>query len=332
MTSDGDDPFMARWSRKKREADDSAKAEVGKKKADSDVAALDPSPPAPAKTPTDTVRSAPFGEKPAEPERPLTEADFADVDFSKLDYQSDYGRFMQTGVPEGIRRQALQKLWHSDPIFTQVDPFQDYAGDYTDAAVAVPGGLIKTAYKLGQGFLSDAEAAEWDALGKPETPVMAATPIVIAAENPDQPEILAFLAASDAYMASLYPAESNHLVPIAALQQPNVVFLVARQGKTAVGCGAVVLAGDGTAEIKRMWVDPKARGQKCGRRLMDALIAASMAESVSALRLETGIHQPEAIALYRKSGFTEIGAFADYMPDALSLFMAKRLAREQPQE
>ena len=67
--------------------------------------------------------------------KPMTEDDFKDVDFRALDYGSDYGRFMQDGVPEGIRQKALTKLWHSDPIFTQVDPFQDYAGDYTDAAV-----------------------------------------------------------------------------------------------------------------------------------------------------------------------------------------------------
>ena len=44
-----------------------------------------------------------------------------------------------------------------------------------------------------------------------------------------------------------------------------------------------------------------------------------------AIRLETGISQPEAIGLYRKAGFVEIEAFAPYKPDPLSLFMEKVL-------
>ena len=43
------------------------------------------------------------------------------------------------------------------------------------------------------------------------------------------------------------------------------------------------------------------------------------------LRLETGIHNAEALALYRKSGFAECEAFGDYKPDPLSVFMEKRL-------
>ena len=49
-------------------------------------------------------------------------------------------------------------------------------------------------------------------------------------------------------------------------------FLVARGAGRALGCGAIVEAGDGTAEIKRMWVAPEARGLKLGQRLLDALV------------------------------------------------------------
>jgi putative acetyltransferase len=44
------------------------------------------------------------------------------------------------------------------------------------------------------------------------------------------------------------------------------------------------------------------------------------------MQLETGIKQPEAIALYRKFGYAERGPFGSYQPDPLSLFMEKRLA------
>lgn len=157
-------------------------------------------------------------------------------------------------------------------------------------------------------------------------PPHAAHALVISEETPDQPEVLAFFAASEAYMGALYPAESNHFAPIETLLQPNVRFLVARtSGGRAVGCGAIVKADDGTAEIKRMWVEPDARGMKLGVRLLDALTARARADGLHVLRLETGIHQPEAIGLYRRAGFVEIAPFGDYQPDPLSLFMELRL-------
>ncbi|HYE00550.1 MAG TPA: GNAT family N-acetyltransferase [Alphaproteobacteria bacterium] len=150
--------------------------------------------------------------------------------------------------------------------------------------------------------------------------------VAIATETPDQPEVLALLAQSDAYMAALYPAESNHLLDIAALLRPEVTFLVARLDGRAVGCAALVRCGADWAEIKRMFVDPAARGHKLGRRLLQALEAAASEQGIAILRLETGISQPEALALYRTAGFAEIEPFGDYKPDPLSLFMEKRLA------
>lgn len=149
--------------------------------------------------------------------------------------------------------------------------------------------------------------------------------LVITAETPDQPEVHAFFAASEAYMGNLYPAESNHFAPVETLLRPNVRFLVARAGGRAVGCGSIVRASDGSAEIKRMWVAPAARGLKLGRRILDELERTARKDGVTALRLETGIHQPEAIGLYRRAGFSEIPPFGDYQPDPLSLFMEKRL-------
>jgi putative acetyltransferase len=149
--------------------------------------------------------------------------------------------------------------------------------------------------------------------------------IEITVENPDQAEVHALLAASDAYMASLYPAESNHMVDVNTLKQPQVTFLVARAEGRAVGCGAVVQSAEGWAEIKRMFVSPAARGRQVGRKLLERLEAVARDKGITALRLETGISQPEALALYRSAGFREIEPFGDYRPDPLSLFMEKTI-------
>ena len=150
--------------------------------------------------------------------------------------------------------------------------------------------------------------------------------LTIALEPPRQDGVVHLLAQSDAYMAALYPAESNHLLDIAALEKPEVSFFVARNGKAIVGCAALVAAGDGTAEIKRMFVDPAARGLKLGRLLMQALEAHGRELGFSAIRLETGTSQPEALGLYRACGFEQIGPFGSYAADPLSLFMEKPLA------
>ncbi|MES5097141.1 GNAT family N-acetyltransferase [Agrobacterium sp. BA1120] len=150
-------------------------------------------------------------------------------------------------------------------------------------------------------------------------------PVSITLESPRQPEIIRLLEMSDAYAASLYPPESNHLVDITTLEKPNVSFFVARNDGEIVGCCALVEAGDGTAEIKRMFVDPQARGLKIGRLMLEALVEFGRQHGVTAIRLETGISQPEAIGLYHKAGFVDIEPFPPYKPDPLSLFMELKL-------
>lgn len=154
-------------------------------------------------------------------------------------------------------------------------------------------------------------------------------PWTIREERPGQPDIMALLAARDAYMAELYPAESNHALDLAGLMVPAVTFLVARQDGLAVGCVAVVRGADGFGELKSMWVDPACRGGGLGRALLATIEAVACRQDLTALRLETGIHQPEALGLYRTQGYGEIGPFGHYRADPLSVFMAKPLGSRQ---
>jgi len=75
---------------------------------------------------------------------------------------------------------------------------------------------------------------------------------------PDGGQVQQLLAQSDALMASLYPAPSNHLDDAAALSAPNVLFVGAFIDSTLAGCGAVkILRDDGLyGEIKRLFVSP----------------------------------------------------------------------------
>jgi putative acetyltransferase len=157
--------------------------------------------------------------------------------------------------------------------------------------------------------------------------VAATLDVTIARERPDQPDVCRLIAALDVYAMSLYPPESNHLLDIAALSAPCVAFLVARLGREAVGCGALKFDDRGWGEIKRMYVDPAARGRGIGARLLASLEALASAKAVQLLRLETGIHNVEALAMYRRSGYRECEPFGDYAHDPLSVFMEKVVAR-----
>jgi hypothetical protein len=86
-----------------------------------------------------------------------TEADFAHIDFDALDFNSDYARFTLPDTPPGVRHRALRKLWASSAVFTTPDGLLDYAQDYSDAAVC-EGKPVQSAYRVGQGFMTDAEA------------------------------------------------------------------------------------------------------------------------------------------------------------------------------
>jgi putative acetyltransferase len=149
--------------------------------------------------------------------------------------------------------------------------------------------------------------------------------LIINTETPDQPEVRDMLARLDAYCAALYPAESNHLLDIASLMQGDALFLVARDvDGAAVGCAALVNRQE-YGEVKRMFVDERRRGLGTGRKLLEHLVMFARMSGLSVLRLETGIHQPEAIALYERMGFERRAPFGDYREDPLSLFMEMRL-------
>jgi putative acetyltransferase len=148
----------------------------------------------------------------------------------------------------------------------------------------------------------------------------------IAEEDPSQPEILALLHDGEDYSARLYPAESNHHLPLSGLRASNVRFIVARDGSgRAVGTGAIVLNG-AWAEIKAMWVIPQARGLGISRHILSALEMHARDEGVDTLRLETGVENHAALHLYTQAGFGRCGPFGDYRADPLSVFMEKELA------
>lgn len=102
--------------------------------------------------------------------------------------------------------------------------------------------------------------------------------------------------------------------------RPRGVFLVAMLDGLPLGC--VGLKG-GTGEVKRLWVAPAARGFGLSKRLMTAVEDAARELAIPCLRLDTNSALPEAVQLYRRTGWAEIPRFNDDpYPDT---FFEKRL-------
>jgi DNA-binding MarR family transcriptional regulator/GNAT superfamily N-acetyltransferase len=98
---------------------------------------------------------------------------------------------------------------------------------------------------------------------------------------------------------------------------PRGTFLVAMSDGLPIGCVGLKGTGGELAEVKRLWVAPSARGLGLGRRLMDSVESAARNIAVRILRLDTNSALPEALALYRRSGWIEIERFNDDpYPDA----------------
>ncbi len=117
----------------------------------------------------------------------------------------------------------------------------------------------------------------------------------------------------------------------AMFDPPGGLFLVAYLDGAPVGTGAWrrspvrELGGSLGAEIKRMYVVPEHRGRGLARRILAELEATAAASGYDLVVLETGLAQPEAIALYESSGYLPIPGFGIYATSELNRCFAKRL-------
>jgi putative acetyltransferase len=147
----------------------------------------------------------------------------------------------------------------------------------------------------------------------------------IVEERPDTPDALALIAELEDVLDPLYPSESRHGYNIDKLLREQVAFFVVREDGVAAGCGGVQLFGTEYGELKRMYVRPEFRGRGLGRLMLEHLADHARRNGARLLRLETGIHQKEAIGLYESFGFKRVPPFGEYKEDPLSIFYEKRI-------
>jgi len=148
---------------------------------------------------------------------------------------------------------------------------------------------------------------------------------IIVPERPDTPDARILIDELEGHLGPYYPKTSRHGYGVEKLVQQGVAFFVTRHDGIPAGCGGVQFYGSEYGEIKRMFVRPQFRGLGLARLMLSHLEEYAREHKIHVLRLETGIHQKEAIRLYEKAGFQSIPPFGEYVEDPLSRFFEKRI-------
>ena len=145
------------------------------------------------------------------------------------------------------------------------------------------------------------------------------------------PDALALIAAVQQEYVERYGGPDETPLDPLMFEPPDGSFFVGYAGGVAVASGAwrrsgVLACGTtATAEVKRMYVAPAARGRGLARRMLAHLEADAAAHGAEAMVLETGLRQPEAMALYESAGYAPTLPFGYYRDAPLSRCYARRL-------
>ncbi len=152
------------------------------------------------------------------------------------------------------------------------------------------------------------------AMGETER-LLAAAAIEIAEEDPDSADARQCL---DLYVAEVasrfeggFDTSSGSTASSEEFARPRGAFLLARLDGSPLGCGAVRLLDQETAEIKRMWVSPQARGIGLAMRLLAQLETIARDLGARTACLDTNRVLAEAQSLYEREGYGEVAAFND---------------------
>jgi GNAT superfamily N-acetyltransferase len=142
----------------------------------------------------------------------------------------------------------------------------------------------------------------------------------------DDPDALGLL---EMYFAELRSRLAFFAAPsLADLQADGErgVTLVAYDKGRPVACGSLRLLDRDTAEVKRMYVAPEARGRGVGRRILRALEDQARSRGCSRVVLDTAAPLNEALSMYPREGYVDIERYNDN-PYAARWF-EKRLSEE----
>jgi GNAT superfamily N-acetyltransferase len=154
---------------------------------------------------------------------------------------------------------------------------------------------------------------------------MSATVVRLEFERIDSPVAEALIEALLAEYVVRYGGHGGDQAPPDEFTAPDGAFVIAFVDGTPIGCGGLRRLAAQVGEIKRMYVEPAARGMGVGRTVLRALEQRARASGYATLRLETGARQPEAISLYESEEYLPIEPYGYYRDSPLSRCFEKHL-------
>lgn len=119
------------------------------------------------------------------------------------------------------------------------------------------------------------------------------------------------------------PPDAVFALDLSGLTAPGVTVWSVWDGEAIVAIGALKQLGDAAAEVKSMRTHPDHLRRGAAALLLDHIIAEGRRRGLDRLSLETGsgpAFEP-ALALYRRRGFANGAAFADYAPGPFNQFL-----------
>lgn len=188
----------------------------------------------------------------------------------------------------------------------------------TERGAAELGVLDRSSDALARSFLEPLTAAQRRRLTRAMDEVerlLTAALVEIDAVDPAHPHaqhcLQEYFAELDQRFEAGFDPARSRIADATEMRPPAGVFCLATLRGEPVGCGALKFHDDAPTELKRMWVDPAARGLGVGRRLLAELESRAAAGGGCTVRLDTNGSLAEAIAMYRSAGYREVDPFND---------------------
>jgi putative acetyltransferase len=154
---------------------------------------------------------------------------------------------------------------------------------------------------------------------------MSSSNLVVAIENPHSRAAALLITHLSKELGERYGDNGAGAFSPADVMVPGAAFVIARVEQEAVGCGALRPVEPGVAEIKRMFVEPHARGRGVAQIILQKLESLAREFGYEQVILETGTGQPEALRLYESAGYQRIACYGQYVDNSLSVCFEKRL-------